>query len=85
MRITVVMPVERFDVLLRRCLPWLPEREILLRGIMNRGENDADVEISCDHDEAEKLLDLAGKIQPGFVPSIDERIRQEMWSWVKNP
>ena len=86
MRTTVVMPVERFDVLLRRCLPWLPEREILRRGIINHGENDdANVEISCDHEEAEKLLDLARKIQPGSVPSIDERIRQEIWSSAKNP
>jgi hypothetical protein len=72
------MPAGHFDLLLRRCLPWLPTYKILGRGIVrNHGENDdVTAEISCDLEEAEQLVELAKQIYPPAASPIEESVRR---------
>ena len=76
MKIMLVIPMKHYDILLAKCDTALPEYPMLRNGIITRGQaGQVAVEIPCALEQAEKLLDLARRINPDAAHSIEESIR----------
>jgi len=77
MKITVVMPIERYNSLLKECEPLRPEYAVMVNGIITRGgDQRTTVQFLCDLEQAEKLLDFARQTHPDAASSIEESIHR---------
>lgn len=77
MRTLIEMPVEHYDLLLAECDIASREYSILKNGLVLRTDNSGEkrvIEILCDKEEAEKLLDAASRLYPKAVPVIEARL-----------
>lgn len=56
---TLVIPIERYEMLLANCDTSRPEYQLLRGGMITHDERGKAAEIRCDFDEAETILSLA--------------------------
>jgi hypothetical protein len=77
MKITVVMPIERYNFLLKQCEPLGPEYAVMANGVIMRdGDQQTTVQFLCDLEQAEKLLNFARQTHPDAASSIEESIHR---------
>ena len=76
MKISVVIPREHYDALLRMCDDSQPEYELLVNGAISNNERGDIAEVMCEVEQAEKLLDLARRLNPEAAPIIAESIQR---------
>ena len=76
MKIMVVIPIEQYNAFLSKVESSRPECQILKNGVITRSEDGAKVvEIACDLQTVERLLDLAARVYAGAAAAIQESIR----------
>lgn len=78
MRVSLVIPVDYYDQLLKRCELSRPEYLILTNGRISKAEDKKWVEIACQRVSANKILELANEICPEAVRSIEESLEREL-------
>jgi hypothetical protein len=77
MKITVVMPIERYNSLMKECEPLRPEYAVMVNGvIMREGDQQTTVQFLCELEQAKKLLDFARQTHPAAASSIEESIHR---------
>lgn len=77
MRTLIEMPTEHYDLFLAECDITSREYSILKNGLVLRTDNSGEkrvIEILCDKEEADRLLDAARRLYPKAVPAIEARL-----------
>ena len=72
MKILIKIPPEHYDLFVAECDITSREYSILKNAVVARDINDDKrvIEILCDTEEADRLLDLAKRRYPEIVPAI---------------
>lgn len=77
MKTLIAMPAEHYDLFVAECDITSREYSILKNGLVLRTDNSGEkraIEILCDKEEAERLLDAANRLYPKAVPAIEARL-----------
>jgi hypothetical protein len=73
-KVTIELPLDRFDQLLDKCDESSPEFSVLMNGCIDRRPKGNDferfIQILCEKAQAEALLGLAMRLCPDAVPAI---------------
>jgi hypothetical protein len=78
MKVSLVIPVDHYDQLLKRCELARPEYLILTNGKISRPYDEEWVEIACQRVSAGKILELANQICPDAVRYIEQSLHREL-------
>ena len=76
MKITVVMPIDLYNSLLKECEPSRPEYAVMVNGAIMRKGDQQTAQFLCDLEQAKNLLDFARQVHPAAAPPIEESIRR---------
>jgi hypothetical protein len=78
MKVLIKMSQEHYDLFVAECDITSREYTILKNGIVTRdqqtGADRRTIEILCDREEADQLLDTATRLYPDAVPEIEKAI-----------
>ena len=79
MKVTIELPLDRFDQLRDKCDESSPEFSVLMNGCIDRRPKGNDferfIEIRCDKKQAEALLGLATRLCPDAVLAIKRALK----------
>ena len=81
MKVTIELPLDRFDQLRDKCDESSPEFSVLINGCIDRlpngngNEFERFIQILCDKKQAEALLGLATRLCPDTVPAIKRALK----------
>ena len=79
MKVTIELPLDRFDQLLDKCDESSPEFSVLMNGCIDRRPKGNDferfIEILCDKKQAEALLGRATRLCPDAVLAIKRALK----------
>jgi len=81
MKVTIELPLERYDRLRNKCPESSPEFSVLLNGCIDRRPNgngnefERFIQILCDQKQAEALLNLATRLCPDAVHAIRRALK----------
>jgi len=78
MKVSLVIPVDHYDQLLKRCELSRPEYLILANGRVSRPEDEEWVEIACQRVSASKILELANQVYPDAVRYIQNSLYRDL-------
>jgi hypothetical protein len=80
-KVTIELPLERYDRLRYKCDESSPEFSVLMNGCIDRRPNGTGnefkrfIQILCDRKQAEALLGLATRLCPDAVPAIKRGLK----------
>jgi hypothetical protein len=80
-KVTIELPLDRFDQLRDKCDESSPEFSVLMNGCIDRRPNgngndfERFIEILCDNKQAEALLGLATRLCPEAIPAIKRALK----------
>jgi hypothetical protein len=80
-KVTIELPLERYDRLRDECDESSPEFSVLTNGCIDRRPNgngnefERFIQILCNKKQAEALLDLATRLCPEAVPAIKRALK----------
>ena len=78
MKVLIEMPEEHYDLLVAECNITSREYSILKNGVVTRDQQSGSdrrmIEILCETEEADQLLDIANRLYPSAVPDIVKAI-----------
>jgi hypothetical protein len=78
MKVHIEMPLERYDAFLDKCVSSFADYAIMKRAVLVRRPNNGRflrvMEIRCDSEQAESLLDLAIQRYPAAISDIRKAI-----------
>jgi hypothetical protein len=79
MKVTIELPLERYDQLRDKCDTASPEFIVLINGCIDRrpkgNQFERFIQILCDKEQAETLLGLATRVCPDAVPAIKRALK----------
>ena len=70
MKITIEMPLEPYDLMLRSCKQSSKEFRILKSGCIDGDRAGRIMQILCDEEQMRAILNLADRVCPHAVPAI---------------
>ena len=72
MNVMLVIPMIPYSTLLSRCAITSPEYLLLKDGLIEHHDNQDEVEILCDGEQARLIIDLVTRVAPGLRSAIRE-------------
>jgi len=79
MKVTIELPLERYDQLRDKCDMSSPEFSVLMNGCIDRrpkgNEFERFIQILCEKEQAQALLGLATRLCPDAIPAIKRALQ----------
>jgi hypothetical protein len=79
MKVTIELPLERYDQLRDKCDMSSPELSVLMNGCIDRrpkgNEFERFIQILCEKEQAQALLGLATRLCPDAIPAIKRALQ----------